>query len=287
MVYFEKRNQIVNMTKSIKIRSGDLDLNMSKTGTGKRNIVFIHGACSSSKVWEEVVNSHLWEGNYSLYTIDLPGHGYSDKSADPEADYTLIGLAKRLADIIHNELNKESYLLVGNSIGTNIIAEWLSLPNHCLGVFLTAASPAGGSIGLAEITLPNPNLGLVFTTSPTDEQIDPWTRDVIESDSQYLKNDLIDTFKRTDSIFRTIMGKSIGNSEWSNEIQTLRKQLFPIAIVYGENEKFVNLNYLNNSGIDFWKGKIIIIPAAGHIIPLDQPEALTRQIIEYAEFCFK
>ena len=61
----------------------------------------------------------------------------------------------------------------------------------------------------------------------------------------------------------------------------------PVAIIYGENDTFTNVHYLDNITMKKWRNKIISVPNAGHLIQYDQPIELVQLIKEFAEDCFK
>jgi predicted alpha/beta hydrolase family esterase len=40
----------------------------------------------------------------------------------------------------------------------------------------------------------------------------------------------------------------------------------PVAIVYGENDNFTNVAYVDNIPMKKWRNKIISVPNAGHLV---------------------
>ena len=208
-------------------------INFKKYGsdTSSRTIVFIHGACTSSEIWNDVVRNSEWNNQYNLITIDLPGHGESFKSRDPDNDYMLKGMGVQLAKFINEDLQLPSYVLVGNSIGTNIIAEALRSLSCCTGIFLIGVSIAGGEIGLATIAQPNQNMATLFSHSPNDEEIALFIGDIIYNKSPNLKKKFILMFNDTDPAFRVTMGNCVMAAAWTDEIDVLEKQLFSVAVV--------------------------------------------------------
>jgi pimeloyl-ACP methyl ester carboxylesterase len=61
----------------------------------------------------------------------------------------------------------------------------------------------------------------------------------------------------------------------------------PVAVVYGQEEKFIHTHYLDKSSLKKWRNKIITIPEAGHLLQYDQPKVLAELIKEFATDCFK
>ncbi|MDB5231463.1 MAG: alpha/beta hydrolase fold protein [Chitinophagaceae bacterium] len=102
-------------------------------GSGSTHILFIHGNSQSGKVWEPLIQSANLANKYTLVTVDLPGHGQSFKSATPEIDYSLQGMANLLGDFLETFSMKE-YLIVCHSLATNLVAE-IAISLKIAGVF--------------------------------------------------------------------------------------------------------------------------------------------------------
>ena len=63
-----------------KLQVNNLDLNYEVTGKGQ-SVLFVHGLGSSSRDWEEQVK--YFSKDYQVVTIDVRGHGLSDKPPGP------------------------------------------------------------------------------------------------------------------------------------------------------------------------------------------------------------
>src|ERR1035437_822822 len=97
-------------------------LNHQTKGSSNKKIIFVHGNSQSLHYWDEIIRNHTLVENYSLITMDLPGHGQSFRSKEPQKDYSLIGMAKYVKDFV-SKFENEEYILIGNSLGTNLIGE--------------------------------------------------------------------------------------------------------------------------------------------------------------------
>lgn len=73
----------------------------------------------------------------------------------------------------------------------------------------------------------------------------------------------------------------------NNEIFLIQQQPFPFLLVFGEDEKVCEINYLNNAKLNLWKGKTNKIKEAGHFVMIDQSEKLNELMTEYAKDIFK
>lgn len=104
-----------------------------------------------------------------------------------------------------------------------------------------------------------------------------------DSDKQKYK----DIFRLADPAFREQLFNTISKQEWTDEIKNCNNFGLPVAIVYGENDNFTNVHYLDNIPIKKWRDKIILVPNAGHLIQYDKPVELAELIKEFADDCFK
>jgi len=86
-------------------------IHYEKFGAGKP-IVLVHGFAGSTYTWRHVIP--LLSGTFTVYALDLPGFGLSDKS--PDASYDLQSQAAAVVDFI-NTLNLQGVALAGHSMG--------------------------------------------------------------------------------------------------------------------------------------------------------------------------
>ena len=106
-------------------RSADLDglkVHYTNYGEGPMAVVFVHGWSCDETVWEKQ-GPALIAQNVRAITIDLPGHGQSDK---PRIDYTM-HLYARAIDAVLRRAQVEKAVLVGHSNGTPAIRQFYRL----------------------------------------------------------------------------------------------------------------------------------------------------------------
>ncbi|HTB53212.1 MAG TPA: alpha/beta hydrolase [Ferruginibacter sp.] len=254
-------------------------------GNGSKTIFFLHGNSQSIELWNDVINNEKLK-DYTLITIDLPGHGKSFISEQPDKDYSLPGMAAHIKEFILQRSDKE-YIIIANSLSTCLVGEIAHLLINCKGLFLTGPNIIGENILVSDILQPNPNVTPLFTISPTDEAIDNMINEGSYNISENNKRKCKEDFKNTDPVFREQLFASLSRQEWSDEIKNLSELAAPVAIVCGEEDRFINAHYLDRSSLQKWKDKIILIPKAGHLLQYDQPEVLTELIKEFAIDCFK
>src|ERR1035437_1619606 len=236
-------------------------------GNQNKSIIFIHGISQSTVTWDDVISNNELQDRYTLITLDLPGHGNSFRSEEPDKDYTFNRIAKHIANLI-NPFSEDEYIIVATSLGTNIAAETLPLLKNCKGFFLIGATIIGHNYSPASFLQPNPNAAVAFQSYPSDEQLELYLNDVVQ-DSK--KEKYKQTFLSTDPFFRQTISNIVANSDWTDEIQNITSINLPVAVVYGYDDKIVVTQYLTNSLLNKWRNTIIMIPDAGHSVQLQQP----------------
>ena len=116
---------LVNAVKINGIQYSDLGNKKSKDA-----IVFVHCWTCNSEFWKENVNAFP---DYRVITLDLPGHGQSDK---PKVDYSMEYFA-RAVDTVMKDAGVKKAVLVGHSMGTPITRKFYELyPEKTLGIVI-------------------------------------------------------------------------------------------------------------------------------------------------------
>ena len=102
-------------------RSVDLDgakVHYTNYGKGDAALLFVHGWSCDETVWSE--QAAALAEKTRVITIDLPGHGQSDK---PHIAYTM-DLYVRAIDAVLRDANVGSVILLGHSNGTPVVRQF-------------------------------------------------------------------------------------------------------------------------------------------------------------------
>lgn len=101
---------------------GGVQLNVVETGNAKgRPVLFIHGFSQCGRAWDRQMGSDLAD-DYRLVSMDLRGHGLSDKPTDAYGD------SKAWADDVNaviQSLDLDNPVLVGWSYGPLVILDYI------------------------------------------------------------------------------------------------------------------------------------------------------------------
>ena len=100
----------------------DLKIHYTNYGEGAMAVVFVHGWSCDESVWAKQ-GPALVAQNIRAITVDLPGHGQSDK---PKISYTMELYARAIAAVL-DDAGVKTATLVGHSLGTASIRQFYRL----------------------------------------------------------------------------------------------------------------------------------------------------------------
>ncbi len=243
-------------------------------------LIFIHGNSCSSESWYKQFTDPILDG-FRLIAIDLPGHGLSDDSQSPQKDYNLLRLGQISAAFVR-DLQIESYVGIGFSLGANIIAEMLANQFFPKGIALLGSSVVGEHFPLSDIVIPRENVSPVFTDDASPESIEEHagtnSTSVLPKDKEiFLRN-----YHNTRKPFRSSFFRSVTDQMYSDEIRLLKNTGLQVCVIMGAEEKVIKPDYLDNAPFELWRGEVHKIPGASHLVHIDQPLYANQLIYQYA-----
>jgi pimeloyl-ACP methyl ester carboxylesterase len=245
-------------------------------------IFFIHGNSSSHRIWLKQL-SFSGLAAYRLIAFDLPAHGDSLPSPEPLRDYSLPELGRLLAEAVKILADDQPFILVGISFGTNCTAEMLAYDLHPKGIMLVGSSVFGTGITISDFVNPELDMSILFTDDGDGDVLYSFlSKSCFPEDKEDIRN-LIDDYYRVAPPFRSSVIQTVMAGNYADEIGLLKSAGSQICIVFGERDNMVDIHYLDNAGIDLWRGKTQIIPGAGHLASLDQPEKFNTLLLGFVQ----
>lgn len=124
---------------------------IDESGTGAPTYVLVHGIGMGRRTWADLAASVARTGR--VLALDLPGFG---EAAEPEDALTMPEFGAYLAELVAAEAPGERVVLVGHSMGTQIVAETAAQrPELVSGVVLIAptVNPRERSAGMQALRL--------------------------------------------------------------------------------------------------------------------------------------
>lgn len=251
----------------------------------KNTIIFIHGNSLSSASWMKQFNSEIL-GKYRLIAVDLPAHGDSSASPEPDKDYTFSGLAS-IATLLIEQLETGPYIICGVSLGTNIMAEMIPFGIDPSGLFFASPCLMGEGVGLERIALPGSDLSVFFSDGAEDEAVMKYRSLTSLSEDMSDQQSFLADFKKVKTPFRSTFIKSIMTGNMGDHFRQVNSSSCLMGWVFGSDEKVADPYYLDQVDIPKWKDQVFKIPGASHLVNIDQPEAFNKLLAEFAEDCFE
>ena len=260
-------------------------LHSGTIGGGENIIIFVHGNSQSLHTWDAVISREELR-KYTRIAVDLPGHGLSFWSKEPEKDYSASGFAKHLNEFLLNYSNRK-FILVGSSLGSSVIGELNPFPSSCKGAVLIGAMLSTKGVTVKDMLQPGVSSTAGFKGDPSDEEIEYLIDHITDRADQERREHFKTVFRKTDPNMRAYLGQSLQRPPALDKVANLTAAHIPIVVVFGEKEKLVQKSYLESRNLPLWQDRIFTIPDAGHCIELDQPAPLAGLIDAFAGECFK
>jgi uncharacterized protein len=140
--YFSQRNQPIHI-QYYQANGRTLRYLYSNSEPTKPNILFIHGAPSSSSYFRDYLSDSSLRSMANLFAVDRPGYGYSGLG-DPEPDIAKqAAMIAPILDSLHQ--SKMPVVVVAASYGTSVAARLaMDFPHLVDGLVLLAPSLAPG-----------------------------------------------------------------------------------------------------------------------------------------------
>ncbi|WP_371195468.1 alpha/beta fold hydrolase [Glaciecola sp. SC05] len=249
----------------------------------KQTIVFIHGNSACKEVFEQQIEALSDE--YRLILLDLPGHGESSNSNEPMQDYTIPGYAVACISLLQS-IKVVNPIIMGWSLGGHVALEMVGQGYSACGLLITGTPPIGRGLSDFEHAFQaNEVMALTGKQAFTDDDAAKYLSALY---STSIINNFVIAAQRTDPIAREAMV-----AHWSAGVDGVDEKALiaswdrPIAVIHGENDQFVNLDYLTNLiWKNLWKNKILSVRNAGHSPFLEQPIVFNQYILTFAHSCF-
>jgi pimeloyl-ACP methyl ester carboxylesterase len=249
----------------------------------QRPVIFVHGNSCSSRTWEPVLNGPFGQ-RFRCLAFDLPGHGNSAKASDP-ADYSLPGYAKLLTGFAAAH-QAEDAVVVGWSLGGHIALEAAPALPAAPGFVIFGTPPIASADQMSQAFLPNPAMATTFNPSVSDEEARAYAEAFTAPRSALDLGEIVADVLRTDGAARAGLGASLAEGRYADEIAITSTLGRPLAILHGDGEQLINLDYLRTLSIPtLWRGEIQLIPGAGHAPHLETPDqfiSLLDQFLAHA-----
>jgi len=215
-----------------------------ETSGGGTPVVLIHGnSCSKEYMIKQLDGLGL---TYKMIALDLPGHGESSNALNPSQNYTLMGYARLVAEVIQ-KLHLQPVIVVGWSLGGHIAFEMMAeKPELLKGVVVASVPPFTPSEqGLKDAYLPT-------YSTPLGSKVEPFT---LEDVKAYITQGVIDFDRykilaqasmRAHGLARHTMVSAVLRGEGVDERKVVETSPVPLGIILGAQEHAINNTYVKS-----------------------------------------
>jgi pimeloyl-ACP methyl ester carboxylesterase len=230
------------------------------------SLLFIHGAGGNGEIWEGQVA--FFEGKHSIFRLDLPGHGRSDPGgADRISSYA------QWARLSSERLfAKRPFVLVGHSMGGAVVLELGLNPPDGLKGIVVVGSGAKLAVTRAIFQMLSENPEAFFET------IDRFAF------SSAAPTVLRERFVR---MARQCPPPVIFSDFQACDHFDIRNRLpeihIPTLVLCGEEDQLTPVKYSRYLHENITASRLIVIPKAGHVVMVEQPDTLNRAIESFLD----
>jgi pimeloyl-ACP methyl ester carboxylesterase len=261
-----------------------LNLHYTVAGEGAPALL-VHGHASSQALWPRV---HLRDVDsiYCRYTLDLPGHGASDKP--PLNWFTLENYTQLLYEFCR-QLGLKNVLLAGHSMGGLLCLNLaLTHPELAKQLLLIAPVVEGSFLAYLDPLLHLESFAFQFWAEQMLRiyNIYPWLAAPIGA-NWYARPSMIfsDSFKQTHTDFArcpmpTLFGnfKMVRHADLRNQLPHLRS---PMLIITGDRDRVVPPQQAQMIAERAPRAKLVTISHCGHLPFDEQPALFAAAVKEY------
>lgn len=256
-----------------------MQIRLEHEGSGAP-VILIHGYTSNLYTWR--FNTPELAKGASVWSLDLPGFGYSDK---PKAfGYTLADYADFMAAFMDAEGIPKA-TLVGNSMGGSIaMMTCLMHPDRVEKLVLidSAGYPEEESGFFVFTLMGYPVFGELLMSFNYRWVVKQSLLSGVYYDNGFVTDDVVDSYYE---VYKTENGKKaplwVGRSfDWDNDLNTDRIKTIgvPTLVIWGAEDTLIPVRHADYFGRDITGSRVIVIPEAGHM-PHEEKAAVVNELI--------
>jgi pimeloyl-ACP methyl ester carboxylesterase len=255
----------------MKIETRGASLNVQVGGDGDTALVFLHYWGGSSRTWHHVIDRLRWR----FQTVAIDQRGWGDSSAIDD-DYTIEALARDAQEVI-DALALRRYVVVGHSMGGKAAQLLASRrPPGLAGLVLVAPAAPGPS------RLPQAQRAMMVHAYDSADSVAATCRHVLTAKP-------LDDDDRACVVEDSLRGTAAAKRAWPLEamMEDIRPAMahveVPVLVVAGDCDKVDPLEGLKEDVLPLIpQARLEVIPATGHLSPLESPSELAGHIAAFA-----
>lgn len=263
------------------VRVGKTTIFYRQSGASGPPIIFIHGNSMDSKIFKKQMENGL-EGSFTLFALDLPGHGKSDRAVNPDTDYSLRAFSNIVAGFAA-AVRAEGAVFVGWSLGGHVLLEAAHFLPKALGFVIFGTLPLQPSARSRKAAVILRAISNTLKEDMSTEERRALISSYFREDYPHIPDFLLFDHYETDKKVRSVLAAALEREEFRDEVEVLRTSAKPQAVIHGERDRLIQLAYLKKLRYrNLFTGDIIVIPGAGHAPHWEKPEAFNAVVRDFA-----
>ncbi len=243
-------------------------LRYAKRGEGGETVVLIHGFGGDLDNW--LFNIDALTGAGTVYALDLPGHGQSEKALK---DASLKGLSAALLGFM-DALGIAKAHLVGHSMGGAVaLRTAIDHPDRVASLALISSAGLGPDINAGYID------GFVSSTSRRD--LKPVLEQLFE-DPGLVSRQLVDDvlkYKRIDGVeaaLSALAANLFPGGRQTDQLAGEAGSLPPTLVIFGAGDRVVPAAHAGALGA---AAKVEVIEGAGHMVQMEKASRVNELLL--------
>ena len=120
------------------------------------------------------------------------------------------------------------------------------------GYFLAGPCIIGEGFGMDKIMLPDIDSSTIFTDNASKEDVIKYAIASFLSKNINDLNYFLKDYYAVQGNFRSSLYATIAAGNYNDQIRLIQLRSCPVCIVFGKDEKIVNMHYLDDAAINLW-----------------------------------
>lgn len=245
-------------------------------------VLLLHGNSSSSGAYGRLIPL-LAQAGLPVIAPDFPGHGASDDATEPERTYSFPGYAAAICGLL-DAIGIERAIAIGWSLGGHVAMELLATEPRIAAALVTGAPPIRPSLeALQSAFAATPVMGLAGKEQFSEADARAYAAAMLDGE-EHLTPQSVETAIRTDGRARRLMIENGVAGQGADETALLRSGPTRLAIVQGDADVFLSMDYLKALPADhLWRGAIQWLGGLGHAPHWSAPERFAALALAFID----
>jgi pimeloyl-ACP methyl ester carboxylesterase len=265
---------------------GGINTYYERRGSGPTLILIPPGG-SHTSTWR--FNTSALSRSHEVWTLDLPGSGYSDKPAS--FPYTHRSYAEFLRDFM-TTMEIPSAVVAGQSLGGTVALEFaLDFPQRTAGLVLIAGGgyPRGSALGPLNPLVHQMTNAILMSFSSYPASVKTLFRYLYHDPAPFMRDSAL--IAQTCDINRTPnaraafywMQRALHFDFAIPDPARIKSVAAPTLIVWGREDQVVDVRNAARFHSDIPGSQVVVINDAGHMVHQEQPDAVNHAIASFLE----